>query len=100
VGQLLEKSLPPDVEERIIRIAELEPEVSDIHGLKTRRIGRRIAIEMHLPMPGNITLYHAHCHASNIEDALKKEFGSTTHISLHFEPKKIDGKYQEPGEKA
>lgn len=100
VGELLEKSLPPDVEQRIVKIAESEPQVSDIHGLKTRRIGSRIAIEMHLRMPGDISLYHAHCHASNIEDALKNEFGPTTHISLHFEPKKIDGKYQEPGKKA
>ena len=100
VGELLEKSLPPDVEQRIVKIAESEPEVSDIHGLKTRRIGSRIAIEMHLRLPGDISLYHAHCHASNIEEALKKEFGSTTHISLHFEPQKIDGKYQEPGKKA
>lgn len=99
VGELLEKSLPPDVEQRIVKIAESEPQVSDIHGLKTRRIGSRIAIEMHLRMPGNITLYHAHCHASNIEDALKNEFGPTTHISLHFEPQKIDGKYQEPEKK-
>ncbi|MBO7463621.1 MAG: cation transporter, partial [Bacteroidales bacterium] len=100
VGELLEKSLPPDVEERIVKIAESEPQVSDIHGLKTRRIGSRIAIEMHLRMPGDISLYHAHCHASNIEDALKNEFGSTTHISLHIEPQKIDGKYKEPEIKA
>ena len=95
-GELLEQSLPPDVEERIVKIAESEPEVTDVHGLKTRRIGNRIAIEMHLRMPGDITLYHAHCHVSNIEQSLKQEFGDTTHISIHFEPKKIDGKYCEP----
>ena len=98
VGELLEKSLPPDVEDRIVQIAESEPEVTDIHGLKTRRIGSRIAIEMHLRMPGNISLYHAHCHVSNIEDSLKKEFGNETHIAIHFEPQKIDGKYCNPDE--
>ncbi|MEE3447758.1 MAG: cation diffusion facilitator family transporter [Bacteroidales bacterium] len=92
-GELLEKSLPPDVEERIIKIAESEPEVSDVHGLKTRRIGSRIAVEMHFRLPGGISLYHAHCHASNIEQKLKQEFGNSTHISIHFEPEKIDGKY-------
>ena len=98
VGELLEKSLPPDVEDRIVQIAESEPEVTDIHGLKTRRIGSRIAIEMHLRMPGNISLYHAHCHVSNIEDSLKNEFGNETHIAIHFEPQKIDGKYCNPDE--
>ena len=95
-GELLEKSLPPDVENRIVEIAESEPEVSDVHGLRTRKIGSRIAIEMHFRMPANISLYHAHCHASNIEQELKKEFGETTHISIHFEPEKIDGKYCNP----
>ena len=95
-GELLEKSLPSDVEERIVEIAESEQEVTDIHGLKTRRIGSRIAIEMHLRMPGNISLYHAHVHVSNIEQNLKNEFGEATHIAIHFEPQKIDGKYQEP----
>lgn len=95
-GELLEQSLPSDVEERIVQLAESEPEVTDVHGLKTRRIGSRIAIEMHLRMPGDITLYHAHCHVSNIEQSLKQEFGDTTHISIHFEPQKIDGKYCEP----
>ncbi|MBR2200111.1 MAG: cation transporter, partial [Bacteroidales bacterium] len=98
VGELLEKSLPPDVEDRIVQIAESEPEVTDSHGLKTRRIGSRIAIEMHLRMPGNISLYHAHCHVSNIEDSLKNEFGNETHIAIHFEPQKIDGKYCNPDE--
>lgn len=97
-GELMEKSLPADVEERIVKIAESEPEVADIHGLKTRRIGNRIAIEMHARMPGNISLYHAHCHASNVEQSLKNEFGETTHIAIHFEPQKIDGKYCNPDE--
>ena len=98
-GELLEQSLPSDVEERIVQLAESEPEVTDVHGLKTRRIGSRIAIEMHLRMPGDITLYHAHCHVSNVEQSLKQEFGDTTHISIHFEPQKIDGKYCEPEKK-
>jgi divalent metal cation (Fe/Co/Zn/Cd) transporter len=51
---------------------------------------------MHFRLPGGISLYHAHCHASNIEQKLKQEFGNSTHISIHFEPEKIDGKYCSP----
>ncbi len=97
-GELLEQSLPAEVETRIVKIAEAEPQVSNIHELRTRRIGNRIAIEMHLRMPGDISLYHAHCHVSNIEKSLKQEFGDYTHITIHFEPKKIDGKYCNPDE--
>jgi len=42
-GDLLEKSLPADMEKEIVDIAESEPEVSDVHNLCTRRIGSNIA---------------------------------------------------------
>lgn len=87
-GDLLEKSLPADMEKEIVNIAESEPEVSDVHNLCTRRIGSNIAIEMHLRMPGNTTLKVSHEHATNIEHMLRKHFGEHTHISLHVEPEK------------
>lgn len=87
-GELLEKSLPADVEKEIVEIAESEPGVSDVHNLCTRHIGSNIAIEMHLRMPGEITLSQSHDHASSIERKLRRHFGEKTHISLHVEPKK------------
>ena len=94
--ELLEASLPSDVEAEIVRIAEVEEGVSEIHNLRTRRIGNSIAIEMHLRLPGNISLYAAHQHAINIENRLRERFGEQTHIGLHLEPLKVNGKYVEP----
>ena len=87
-GELLEESLPKSTEKRIMQIASQDSMVSDIHNLRTRRIGNRIAIEMHLRLPGKITLEEAHNHASGIEAALRREFGANTHIMLHLEPVK------------
>lgn len=87
-GELLEKSLPADVEKRIVEIAESEPEVSSIHHLCTRRIGSNIAIEMHLRMPGGISLDESHRRATNIEHKLRQTFGDRTHINIHVEPLK------------
>ena len=95
--ELLEKSLPDAVERRIEAIAECEAGVSGIHNIRTRRIGSRVSIEMHLRMPGETTLYEAHQHASNIERRLRQEFGDGTYISLHLEPLKVNGRYVEPG---
>ena len=92
----MERSLPDDIEKEIIRIAEEEPCVSSIHHLRTRRIGNNIALTMHLRLPGNTSLYHAHEHASNIERRLREHFGKDTYIGLHLEPTKVDGKYVEP----
>ena len=87
-GELLEESLPKEVEDQIKSIVYNDTLVSDIHNLHTRRIGPIIAIEMHLRLPGGITLEEAHEHATHIEHALKSQFGTGTHVMLHVEPVK------------
>lgn len=88
LDELLEKSLPDEEERKIEDIVHSEPEVSDMHHLCTRRIGNRIAIEMHLRMPGEISLNESHAHATNIERKLRNHFGERTHINIHVEPLK------------
>ena len=95
-GELLEQSLPADMEREIVDIVAREPMASEVHHLRTRRIGSHIAIEMHLRMPGDISLYESHQHATHIEQKLRKRFGASTHIGLHVEPLKINGKYVAP----
>ena len=94
--ELLEKSLPQDIEREIVDIVGQEPVAGEVHNLCTRRIGSTIAIEMHVRMPGSLTLYESHIHASNIERRLRQRFGSNTHLSLHVEPMKVDGQYVDP----
>ena len=88
VQELLEVSLPDDIENKIVQLVEEEPTVSEVHHLRTRRIGNRIAIEMHLRMPPDTPLYIAHDHASNIEQRLRQAFGPDTIINIHMEPTK------------
>ncbi len=95
-GELLEKSLPRDVEDEILKIAESVKGVSGIHNLRTRRIGSHCAIEMHVRMAGDMSLYESHRLTTVIEQRLREQFGRNTHIGIHVEPLKIDGKYTEP----
>lgn len=88
LDELLEKSLPDAEERQIEEIVHSEPDVSGMHHLCTRRIGSRIAIEMHLRMPGDISLNESHAHATNIERKLRSHFGERTHINIHVEPLK------------
>lgn len=87
-GELLEESLPYETVEKIQEIVYRDPMVSDVHNLRTRRIGSRIAIEMHYRMQGDTTITISHDHATAIERALRAEFGQDTHIILHVEPVK------------
>lgn len=96
VGELTDGSLPKETEDEIESIVSEDNEVSVVHNLCTRRIGNRIAIEMHVRMPGETSLYVAHRHATEIEQRLKQRFGADTHISIHLEPVKVNGHYEDP----
>lgn len=88
VDELLEKSLPDDVEKQIEQALLSFPGVSEPHHLRTRRIGSYCAIEVHVRMDGQISLEAAHATATAIENKLKEMFGEGTLINIHVEPKK------------
>lgn len=96
VGELTDGSLPKETEDEIEKIVSEDKDISVVHNLCTRRIGNRIAIEMHVRMPGETSLYVAHHHATEIEQRLKQRFGADTHISIHLEPVKVNGHYEDP----
>ena len=88
VGELTEHSLSSEVEKEIEDIICSYPDVSDPHNLRTRRIGNRFAIEVHVRMDGNTTLTAAHNRATAIEQRLRQRFCKQTHLSIHMEPVK------------
>ena len=88
VDELLEKSLPDDIEKEIEQTVLSFPGVSQPHHLRTRRIGSYYAIEIHVRMDGKITLEEAHGTATAIENKLKEMFGKGTHVGIHVEPTK------------
>ncbi len=90
IGQLMEKSLPRDVEQRICEIVYEEEGTSDIHHLRTRKIGSQISIELHVRMNGSLTLREVHGKSIAIEKRLRAAFGDSTYINLHVEPLKSE----------
>lgn len=96
VKELTDASLSDAEEADIVKTAAEVQGVCEIHNLQTRRIGNKIAIEMHVRMPGSLSLYVAHERATAIEQRLKQKYGADTHVGIHLEPIKINGRYQAP----
>ena len=88
LNELLERSLPADVEEEILRIVTADPEVCQPHNLRTRRIGAAIAVEVHVRMDGAMTVARSHALTVDIERRLRARFGEGTMIAIHVEPLK------------
>ena len=95
IGDLMEQSLPDDVEEEILQLVASLPDVVEPHDLRTRRLGNHYAIELHILMDGDITLREAHDKASEVEALLKEHYGKETHIAVHVEPEEIRYKREE-----
>ena len=89
IGDLMEQSLPDEVEAEILRLAASVPGVSEPHDLRTRRIGNHYAIELHILMDGDLPLREAHEKASQVEELLRSHYGEETHIAVHVEPKDL-----------
>ena len=92
LDELLEGNLPDSVETEIRKVVQECEEVSDLHHLRTRRVGNYYAIEMHLRMDGNKSLYEAHQKATEVEKKIKDVFGKDTYINIHVEPWKYDSR--------
>lgn len=88
IGELTEQSLPDGTEQEMIGLIESVEGVCQPHNLRTRRIGNRIAAEVHIRLDGSLSLNEAHEKASAIERLFKERFGENAHIIIHMEPRK------------
>ena len=86
LAELLETSLPEDIEQEIVTIASAVKGVNDVHELKTRRNGISFIIDAHIAVNPDISIVEAHDIATDVEDALRSRYGQETQINIHVEP--------------
>lgn len=85
-GELTDSSLPAETEQQMLDTISGVPGIEDPHNLRTRRIGNRVAAEVHIRLDGNLSLDQAHEKASEVERRFKERFGAQSHIIIHMEP--------------
>ena len=87
--ELVDGSLPAELEEEIVRIITEDAAISQPHNLRTRRIGSNIAIEVHIRVDGDMSVRESHALTESIERRLREKFGEGTFVSIHVEPVKL-----------
>ena len=85
-GELTDKSLPVETEKQMLSLIQEVEGVHDPHHLRTRRVGKCIAAEVHIRLDGNMSLYQAHEIASEVERRFRNRFGEGAYIIVHMEP--------------
>lgn len=86
INELLEASLSKDQTDEIAEIIRSVKGVKGFHNLRTRKVGSSIALDVHVKMDGNLSLFDAHEIATRIEEAIRKRFGTESMINVHMEP--------------
>ncbi len=90
IEELMEKGADPDTVSRIKSLAAQDPEVLDIHALRTRYIGNRLRLDFHLVVDGQITIRQGHDIAERIKAVLLREVPGLEDAIIHIEPAKPD----------
>lgn len=86
IKELLENSLPQEIEKEIKEVIEGTAGVKGFHKLKTRKIGTIYAIEVHVQVNKDLTVESSHHIATQVENALRDKYGNHSHIGIHIEP--------------
>ena len=85
-GGIIDSGLPPEEEKIIIdTLAEHRGQLVGFHEIRTRKAGAQRFVELHLEMPGDISVEAAHQMCDHLEADLKKRL-PRLEISLHVEP--------------
>lgn len=86
IQELLEMSLPEEIEHSIEQKIQETPGVITFHHLRTRKNGNAFIIDMHIKVDPHSSIVEAHDIATHVENNLKTAFGKRTQINVHIEP--------------
>jgi cation diffusion facilitator family transporter len=86
LNDLLEGSLDKETEKSIMSIASSIKGLKEPHNLKTRSLGNRIAIDIHIKVEKDLSVKEAHEISLDLERSLRSEFGEETFVNIHVDP--------------
>lgn len=87
-NELIDASVDEETRRQILDIIRTVPGVNIPHNLRTRWVGKNVAIETHIKVDPALKISAAHDIATEVEKKLRQHFGSGTFISVHIEPLK------------
>lgn len=85
---LMDQELPSDVSAQMLALACAVPGVLGAHDLRTRMSGNHWFVQLHLELPGQLTLSAAHALCDQAEAAINREFPKAE-VLVHADPKDV-----------
>ncbi|MEN1834416.1 cation diffusion facilitator family transporter [Pseudomonas lijiangensis] len=88
VSVLMDEELPIDVSQHMLELACGVPGVLGAHDLRTRISGNRWFVQLHLELPGSLTLSVAHALCDQVENAIHQQYPKTE-VLVHADPQEV-----------
>ncbi|WP_347902177.1 cation diffusion facilitator family transporter [Pseudomonas purpurea] len=85
---LMDEELPPDVSRHMLELACSVPGVLGAHDLRTRISGSHWFVQLHLELPGELTLLVAHGISDQAADAIHAVY-PRAEVLVHADPKEV-----------
>jgi ferrous-iron efflux pump FieF len=88
-GQMLmDRELPPEIREEIIRIARAPSQVRGVHDVRTRQSGQTMMIQLHLELEDHLPLVRAHGIARAVEKEILRSWPGAD-VIIHQDPAEL-----------
>ena len=88
ISVLMDAELPSDVSERMLELACAVPGVLGAHDLRTRISGNHWFVQLHLELPGSLTLSVAHSLCDQVADAISQQYPEAE-VLVHADPQEV-----------
>jgi ferrous-iron efflux pump FieF len=88
VSVLMDQELPVDVSDRMLKLACSVPGVLGAHDLRTRISGNHWFVQLHLELPGSLTLSVAHGLCDQAAAAINSEYPKAE-VLVHADPQEV-----------
>lgn len=88
IAVLMDEELPVDVSAHMLELACSVPGVLGAHDLRTRISGNHWFVQLHLELPGNLTLSVAHGISDRAAEAIHREYPKAE-VLVHADPQEV-----------
>jgi divalent metal cation (Fe/Co/Zn/Cd) transporter len=72
--------------ERVRAVAMAVPGVMSCHRVRSRGTARAAYVDLHLQVPGELSVDAAHALSHRVEEALQRELPAIADLTIHIEP--------------
>ncbi|WP_192980577.1 cation diffusion facilitator family transporter [Pseudomonas sp. EggHat1] len=88
IGVLMDEELPSETTRHMYELANAVPGVLGSHDLRTRISGTRWFVQLHLELPGEMSLSDAHAHCEAVEKAIHEQY-PRAEVLVHADPSEV-----------